>query len=163
MIPTLCTAMLALKLPDITHDKVKLCLDHERQIIEQSAKFNVDPAIVISVIYNESKWEPNVISRQGACGLMQAIPKWVPHKFADTRVTCQFLKIPNVAIYTGIMTLNHYSQLYTDHDLINTLCSYNTGDVCKTSTHKIGKQYAHNIVNIANKIKLNLVSNYLND
>ncbi len=46
------------------------------RIIEASAaEFNVDPALVEAIVYNESAFDPGATSRAGATGLMQLMPE----------------------------------------------------------------------------------------
>jgi len=47
----------------------------ETQIRRYSAKYRVDPDLVRAIIYAESKGNPTVISRVGAQGLMQLMPR----------------------------------------------------------------------------------------
>src|SRR6202022_2630704 len=50
----------------------------EVMIREVSARYNVDPALIRSVIETESNWNSQAISRKGALGLMQLVPGTAP-------------------------------------------------------------------------------------
>lgn len=47
----------------------------EKYVIHYSSVYDVDPDLVRAIIYAESKGDPFVISRDGALGLMQIMPK----------------------------------------------------------------------------------------
>lgn len=44
-------------------------------ILDSSEEFNVPIELILSVIQNESSWKPNAVSKAGAVGLMQVMPK----------------------------------------------------------------------------------------
>ena len=58
-----------------------------RDLIERySAEQSLDPALVASMIYNESRFNPSAVSRIGARGLMQIMPEtgeWLAGKFGE--------------------------------------------------------------------------------
>lgn len=58
-----------------------------RAVIENNAvAFGLDPALVASIVLNESSYNPRAVSRLGALGLMQLMPetaKWVAGKLGE--------------------------------------------------------------------------------
>lgn len=99
---------------------------------------NIDPCIVLSVIYHESRFIPNVSS--GKCvGLMQVSTYW--HKDRAQRLGVTDFWDPYSNILLGVDLLN---ELLNDcnGDIYLALTRYNGG------TH-IGK-YAREVVNLAN-------------
>jgi soluble lytic murein transglycosylase-like protein len=44
---------------------------YDAEVTRAAARFGVDPALVHAVIYVESAYDPNAVSRRGAAGLMQ--------------------------------------------------------------------------------------------
>ncbi len=98
-------------------------------IIEYSQKFDVDPAMVASIIYVESKYNEEAVSPKNAVGLMQITED--TFTFAN-----ESLKLENtdfsdltkgdVNIYVGTW---YYSYLLNEFNgnIQNTLCAYNAG------------------------------------
>ena len=93
-------------------------------IVQQSEKRDIDPLIVASVIYVESSFSPRVVSKAGACGLMQVLPKY-------SRYSCEQLKNPRTGIKDGIRALNWWLS-WTKGDMDKSLCGYNAGTKCVT-------------------------------
>jgi len=90
-------------------------------VIAAAAKeHGVDPRLVAAVASRESAWNPNAVSRTGACGLMQLMPD-----------TARFLGITNIFdphdnVFAGVRYLR--TLLDTFHgDLDLTLAAYNAG------------------------------------
>jgi len=50
-------------------------LKYEQSIVSHAKEYDVDPYLVASVIKVESNFSPKVVSKQGAIGLMQIMPK----------------------------------------------------------------------------------------
>lgn len=74
--------------------------------------FNVDPAFVASIMYQESRGNPLAISSAGAIGLMQIMPK-------TGKGVCGFdvehLKNPEYNIYCGIKYIAHMWNKFKDY------------------------------------------------
>ncbi len=49
-------------------------LEYLPEIKDNSAKYSLEPSIVSAIIYEESKFDPDVVSSQDAIGLMQILP-----------------------------------------------------------------------------------------
>jgi soluble lytic murein transglycosylase len=49
-------------------------LAHEQAIRAEAARQNLDPALVLGIVHQESGFDPKAISRSGARGLMQVMP-----------------------------------------------------------------------------------------
>ena len=65
-------------------------LEYRNLVISCANKFNVDPLLVAALIYVESSYKENSISKAGAMGLMQVMPP-------TGRETAKKLKIKNYA------------------------------------------------------------------
>ncbi|MBY0415093.1 MAG: lytic transglycosylase domain-containing protein, partial [Bdellovibrionales bacterium] len=93
-------------------------------MIEKNSS-NLDPLIVISLIRQESAFNPEATSRVGAKGLMQLMPATA--KRFNRKVKVSHLNNPQVNVTLGAKYLK---QLFTrfDGNLIYTLASYNAGE-----------------------------------
>ena len=93
-------------------------------IIEKNSE-NLDPLIVISLIRQESAFNPQATSRVGAKGLMQLMPATA--KRFNRKIRVNHLNDPKVNVALGTKYLK---QLLTrfDGNLIYTLASYNAGE-----------------------------------
>lgn len=94
------------------------------QVIEKNSN-NLDPLIVISLIRQESAFNPDATSRVGAKGLMQLMPATA--KRFNRKVKVNHLNNPQINVSLGSKYLK---QLFTrfDGNLIYTLASYNAGE-----------------------------------
>jgi soluble lytic murein transglycosylase len=93
-------------------------------VIEKNSN-NLDPLIVISLIRQESAFNPQATSRVGAKGLMQLMPATA--KRFNRKLKMNHLSNPDVNVSLGSKYLK---QLFTrfDGNLIYTLASYNAGE-----------------------------------
>ena len=124
--------------------------DYMPTIIEESNKNGIDPILFTSLIFHESAFRPRVVSRAGACGLTQVIPKYSDH-------TCEQLKRPKTSIREGTKALKYWLTR-AKGDLVNALCGYNAGNVCINNPNSkrariVKKNYSLSIINLANEIK----------
>ena len=110
----------------------KVACDNAQYIIQQSEKRAIDPLIVSAIIYRESAFSPGVVSKAGACGLTQVLPKY-------SKYTCGQLKQPRVAIREGVRALSVWlswaegsvgKKGETRSKMDIALCSYNAGFRC---------------------------------
>ena len=109
-------------------------------------KENIDPYILTSIIYTESRFRPNAVSSAGACGLTQVIPK-----YSVGKLTCKQLKNPKTSIYAGAASLNQWIKKRGKKKYKEALACYNAGNKCLKSSH--GKRYATIVVNLADKLR----------
>ena len=93
-------------------------------LIEKNTE-NLDPLIVISLIRQESAFNPQATSRVGAKGLMQLMPATA--KRFNRKIRVNHLNDPGTNVSLGTKYLK---QLLTrfDGNLIYTLASYNAGE-----------------------------------
>ncbi|HHY71220.1 MAG TPA: lytic transglycosylase domain-containing protein [Thermoanaerobacterales bacterium] len=79
-------------------------LRYEESIVRYSVEHGVDPYLVISVIKVESNFSPKVVSKQGAIGLMQLMPKtalWAAEKMEIKNIKVEDLQNPDLNIRIG--------------------------------------------------------------
>ncbi|WP_127715570.1 lytic transglycosylase domain-containing protein [Halobacteriovorax sp. HLS] len=85
----------------------------------------IDPLVVLSLIRQESAFNPRAKSHVGARGLMQLMPATA--KQYKKNVKTSHLKRPDVNIRIGINYLKRLLKMY-DGNLIYTLSAYNAGE-----------------------------------
>jgi len=100
-------------------------------IVEQSKKAKLDPTLILSMMYVESRFKKNAVSRSGACGLMQLIPKWNKEKINGklVRHSCKKIMEPKRNIRLGVIALKKW--LKATGSLDRALCGYNAGNICR--------------------------------
>ena len=79
----------------------------------------------MSVIYNESKWDPKAIGAKGEIGLGQIMPQYVFSKRDRKK-----LKNPKVNIKVASMMLSFWINNYAKGKELVGLCGYNGGARC---------------------------------
>tara|TARA_B100000700_G_C14941296_1_gene806892 strand:+ start:750 stop:1271 length:522 start_codon:yes stop_codon:yes gene_type:complete len=126
-------------------------LDH---LIVEARKNDVDPVLLISVIFVESGWRRSAVSPAGACGLTQVIPKYTGNRLTGTKkYTCRQLKNPKNSITAGSKTLSFWINNYGRGNLKVGLCGYSSGFRCKGKRRlKAGFAYAEKVLRIKKKI-----------
>ncbi|MDD5644287.1 MAG: lytic transglycosylase domain-containing protein [bacterium] len=103
--------------------------NHRREIRKISDEYNIDPLLVASIIFAESKYKNNIVSKAGAVGMMQLMP-------STALETAKKHSIP----YGGRETLTdtstnirlgsaYFSDLleYYGRDMVKSLAAYNAG------------------------------------
>ena len=82
--------------------------DYDEYVDQYSAEYNVDKALIYSVIKCESSYDKDVLSDVGAIGLMQITPEtfdWMLSKTGE-KYTHDDLYIPEVNIKNNIAIIN---------------------------------------------------------
>lgn len=103
-------------------------LEYKTLIVEESDKYNIDPVLVSSIIYEESKFKADAKSKAGAIGLMQLMPstaQWAAKKMGYGRMTEERLFDAKINIKIGIWYLNYLFEKYQREDLV--IAAYNSG------------------------------------
>ncbi|RME44565.1 MAG: hypothetical protein D6795_17735 [Deltaproteobacteria bacterium] len=102
-----------------------------REIGEATAGCGVDPFLVLSIIRQESAFDPRAISRAGAVGLMQIMPKTAREiarkEGRKMRITQESLFSPRLNIELSCAHLRDLLDRH-DNDLIRVLAAYNAGE-----------------------------------
>jgi len=94
------------------------------EVVKKNAH-NLDPLIIISLIRQESAFNPEAHSSAGAKGLMQLMPTTA--KRFNKRVKTKELNNPDVNVAIGVKYLKNLLQKF-DGNLIFALASYNAGE-----------------------------------
>jgi soluble lytic murein transglycosylase len=104
---------------------------HYKDKIEIYAReYNVDPHLVVAIMRNESKFNPNALSRKEAKGLMQIAPitgDWASQQLNLTNYTEEMLYDPDLNIKIGCWYLNILHNEF-DNQLELIIAAYNAGN-----------------------------------
>ena len=125
----LCLGLLAI--PGLSESKAKYtCENYVPIVAAASLENDIDPTLMLAVMYVESSYRKRVVSRAGACGLMQILPKYsgIYRKGTRKPYTCDQLKSPNRNINLGVKI---YAKLLAlaDGNENKALCYYNAGPI----------------------------------
>lgn len=96
------------------------------EILKYAAEHKVNPLLVISLMRQESTFQPNARSTVGATGLMQIMPatgEWVANQI---NLKGYSLSEPEDNINLGSWYLSHTHQAYDDNSML-AVASYNAG------------------------------------
>ena len=146
----LCSAYVALALPN-----ADIACDHMDVVVESSEQHNLDPAVLVSLVFVESRWTPTAVSRDGACGLTQILPRYsagFKNRFGK-KLTCTQLKDPETSLRRGAKILNWWIQRYGKGRHSTGLCGYNSGFRCKGEQEVKGHRYARSVLRLSKRIR----------
>jgi peptidoglycan lytic transglycosylase len=100
-----------------------------KQIVRGHARnYNLDPALLAAMIYQESKFKADARSSSGAIGLMQLLPstaKGIALHTGGSRFEVDDLFDPEINVRYGAWYLRHLLQKYGDER--TALAAYNAG------------------------------------
>jgi soluble lytic murein transglycosylase-like protein len=121
-----------------------------RQVHRYATLYKRDPDLVLSIIAEESGFNPNAVSNVGAVGLMQVMPQW--EKVLGIQGS---LKDPEVSIKYGLQVLGFYMEMYKDVEMALTAYNRGPGPVDMALMH--GKdpknKYAPQVLKVYEKLK----------
>ena len=141
----LCAALMAINMPNAQY-----ACSHAQVVVEAATQNDLDPFVLASLIHEESRWRPKAVSKAGACGLTQLLPR-----YTKPRHTCEELKDPEINIWMGATTLRRWINRYGKGKLKVGLCGYNAGYRCKgPKALRSGHRYARRIIRFADRLKL---------
>lgn len=103
-------------------------LDHAEIITSNASLYRLDPALVAAVIYEESSFNAESVSKEGAIGLMQLLPStaiWISTKNGNADFNPESLEDPAVNISYGCWYLRYLLDRYQNEELA--LAAYNGG------------------------------------
>jgi len=108
-------------------------LDHETIVAGYADKYQLDPALVAAVIYEESRFDADARSQAGAVGLMQLLPdtaEGIATRTGGTAFDARTdLLDPDLNVRYGCWYLNHLIAKYQGHGdpVLLALAAYNAG------------------------------------
>jgi soluble lytic murein transglycosylase len=104
-------------------------LEYQDLITRNSDQFNLDPALVAAVIYEESSFGDGSTSRSGAQGLMQLMPataRWIAVQMDGNEPTLEQIQDPAQNIQYGSWYLRYLLDRYGGSEML-ALAAYNAG------------------------------------
>jgi soluble lytic murein transglycosylase len=110
------------------YERLRYPLAYEQIVRGHARHYGLDPALLAAVIYQESKFRPNVRSSSGAVGLMQLLPataKGIAVHTGGTRFRTDDLYDPEINVRYGAWYLRHLLDRYGDEE--TALAAYNAG------------------------------------
>lgn len=143
---------------NITEGAKKTACDNMSHVINYSNAADVDPVLILSMMYVESRFQKNAVSRSGACGLMQLIPKWNKEEINGKRVkySCKEIMEPERNIRLGVAALKRWYKATKSMD--RSLCGYNAGNICRKKIRNPSKfRYVRAVRSIERKINKALI------
>jgi soluble lytic murein transglycosylase-like protein len=141
----LCVAILNIGMPN-----AEFACEQMEHVVNAAEDLGFEPEILVAMIHYESRWNPRAISRSGACGLTQVVPRWT-----NPRKTCQQLLFPPTSIYEGTKMLRRWMDRFGRGDLSRALCGYNAGYSCRSRGSR-GWRYARKIQRLARRIAIEI-------
>ena len=136
-----------------------------KYIYEAAMETGIDPELISAIIMQESRGNPNAVSRTGAIGLMQLFPAAIKdvHKFYPSSSKYKDRRNPKDNIFLGSYYLKllteKYLKGYPLKDIINgynwgagnVRSLRNKGHIIKGYENKIDKNYANNVLRFYGK------------
>ena len=108
--------------------RVRYPLKYEQIVKGHARNYQLDPALVAAVIYQESKFDADAESDSGAIGLMQLQPetaKGIAIRTGGSRFQTSDLYDPEINVRYGSWYLRHLLEKYDDEK--TALAAYNAG------------------------------------
>jgi peptidoglycan lytic transglycosylase len=109
-------------------ERVWYPLRYEQIVRGHARHYDLDPALLAAVIYQESKFKADARSSSGAIGLMQLLPttaEGIATHTGGTAFRVEDLYDPEINIRYGAWYLHHLLQKYGDEE--TALAAYNAG------------------------------------
>lgn len=113
----------------IKEKKLRYPLYYQALIEQYSKKYNLDPYLVFSILWQESRFGKGDVSSASAIGLMQIIPptgKWIAKRMNQRDYRTEKLFEPEVNIAFGCYYFRQLLNTF-DSNTVLSLCAYNAG------------------------------------
>ncbi len=152
----LCFAIMSLSMNEPKYEllekDMRFACKNTQLIIDSSNNHNVDKFILAAIIWNESRWNPDVVSSAGACGLTQILR-------GTFKLKCKDLFEPYVAIDSAGKILkifkDEYNNKFYRNKILNedgySIACYAVGVNCLESKYAIN--HSKRILKLAGKYK----------
>jgi len=101
---------------------------YSNYVFSYSNQYQLEPALVFSIIKAESGFNEKAVSKSGAMGLMQLLPataKWIATELGDEFENDNLLD-PETNIKYGCYYLNYLKNKFNNIEVV--ICAYNAGE-----------------------------------
>ena len=108
--------------------RIRYPLEYETIVRTHARNYDLQPALLAAVIYQESKFRTDARSSSGAIGLMQLLPdtaRGIALRTGGTRFQVDDLYDPDINVRYGCWYLRHLLRKYGDEK--TALAAYNAG------------------------------------
>lgn len=111
-----------------TFIKRQIVKKYSESVEKYALEYSLDPNFVYAIISTESSFRPNVMSKAGACGLMQLMPETASRLNKTYKLGIDETNLFDVDtnIHLGCCYLRFLFDLFDNTDLV--ICSYNAGE-----------------------------------
>ncbi len=115
----LCASLISFSQERIPEKKQAMMLDNCVELGLEAAASGFDPMLMVSIAHTESRFNKRAVSKAGAVGIMQVLPKY----FCPKKGKCDYTK-------AGLTAWERWSKGRTKKEA---LCRYNSGRKCSDS------------------------------
>lgn len=125
----------------MTQKSINTACEYTASLLDNAAKYKIDPFVMAAIAWNESRWTPNAFDG-ACCGIGQINPSFVPEN-------CEQLKDPSVSLHRMAAVLDGwrpYAPKGIDED-IHMIACYAAGSVCTKSSKAV--RHAKHILKLA--------------
>lgn len=105
---------------------VNMACQQAEHLIETAEMTDISPFVFASLIWHESRWLTNSVSKAKACGLTQVLAKY-------SNYSCKELQNPERSITEGASIL--HSWLNKKKNIKTSLKCYNSGYACSSNSY----------------------------
>ncbi len=105
--------------------RMKYPLEYEQDIVAKSSQADISPALLASLVYNESRYNSQAVSTQNAYGLAQVQIPTASHVLGREVSSEELLK-PKLNLKIGARYLDELIDRY-ENDKLKALVAYNLG------------------------------------
>lgn len=102
---------------------------YKEEVRQASRQYQLNPNLLLAIIKNESKFDTNAISANGAMGLMQIMPdtgEWIATQTKKEAFNSKMLLNPGTNIRFGSWYLSELNAEFFQNDIL-VLAAYNAG------------------------------------
>ncbi|KRB40028.1 MAG: lytic transglycosylase domain-containing protein [Pseudomonadota bacterium] len=116
--------------------------DYPTPVLEPKSGFTIDKALVYAIVRQESRFNPAVVSRSGAVGLMQLMPEAAARAAGDDKLKADMSPLfePGFNLRVGQDYVTWLMERGVGYDILRTVAAYNggPGTLLKTA-EKVGQ------------------------